>query len=140
MRDTIIFTGGSVTLGLGLELELRPKYNNHEWLLENGLMLPNVREKEDEEYWKTYRYSKLVSDELNLIEYNVHDHHDTQIGGNAIDTLWLINRNENKFADLLSKTKYIFLEISYARWWDKNLHGSQDGKDYPNTFQALFLI
>ena len=102
MRDTIIFTGGSVTLGLGLELELRPKYNNHEWLLENGLMLPNVREKEDEEYWKTYRYSKLVSDELNLIEYNVHDHHDSQIGGNAIDTLWLTNRNENKFADLLS--------------------------------------
>jgi hypothetical protein len=137
MRNIALFSGGSVTLGLGLELELRPKYNDHQWLSENGLMLPLEREKEDEEYWKNYRYSKIVSDELGLIEYNVHDHHDKQIGGNSIDTIWLINRNIKKFSELLNQVKYVFLDIGFIRWWDENLHGMDNPNNLPNTINEV---
>lgn len=137
MRNLALFTGGSVTFGLGLELEFRPKYNDHEWLLKNGLSLPLPREKEDEIYWKTYRYSKLVSEQLGLIEYNVHDHHDKQIGGNSIDTIWLIRRNIKKFSDLLDRVKYVFLDIGFIRWWDPKLHGMENPKNLPNTINEV---
>lgn len=31
-RNKILFSGTSNTLGLGLEYEFRPKYNDHEWV------------------------------------------------------------------------------------------------------------
>ena len=40
-----------------------PKYNNHEWLLENGIDLPdltNTRTSIDHKIWKIYRWSSLV--------------------------------------------------------------------------------
>jgi hypothetical protein len=137
MRNVAMFAGGSVTMGLGLELELRPKYNDHEWLSENGLILPLPREKEDEEYWKTYRYSKLVSDSLNLIEYNIHDHYNTQIGGDAISTIWLLSKFNNEFSELLNNVKYIFFDIGFIRWWDENLHGYDNKKKLPNTVNEV---
>lgn len=137
MRNIALFSGGSVTLGLGLELEFRPKYNNHEWLLENGLNLPLPREKEDEEYWKTYRYSKLVSDKLGLIEYNIHDYYSTQIGGDAISTIWLLTKFNNEFSQLLRNVKYVFFDIGFIRWWDENLHGLENKKNLPNTVNEV---
>ncbi len=137
MKNIALFSGGSVTLGLGLEIEHRPKYNNHDWLSKNGLILPLEREEEDKLYWKKYRYSKIVSDNLNLIEYNVHDHHDKQIGGNSIDTIWLLNRNISKFDELLNNVKYLFLDIGFIRWWDENLHGFENPKNLPYTISEV---
>jgi hypothetical protein len=37
MRNVAIFSGASNTFGLGLELEFRDKYNDDNWLKENGL-------------------------------------------------------------------------------------------------------
>ena len=54
-RNKILFSGQSNTFGLGLEYEFRPKYNDHEWLTENGMMLPiEERTGEDKYYWKKY--------------------------------------------------------------------------------------
>jgi hypothetical protein len=135
MRNIAIFGGGSVTMGLGLEIELRPKYNDDVWLKENGLILPLPREEEDKQYWKENRYSKIVSDYFNLIEYNIHDNYGIQMGGNAIDMLWFITRNNKKFEDILKNTKYIFLEIGFIRWWDPNLHGKDDR--FPSTINEI---
>jgi hypothetical protein len=133
MRNVAIFSGASNTFGLGLELEFRDKYNDDNWLKENGLFLPLPREPEDLEYWRKYRWPKLVSDDLNLIEYNIHDKGNIMLGGNAIQTIWILLNDNKEIKELMERTKYVFLEIGYARWWDANLHGSNDGKDYPNT-------
>ena len=133
MRNVAIFSGASNTFGLGLELEFRDKYNDDNWLKENGLFLPLPREPEDLEYWRKYRWPKLVSDDLNLIEYNIHDKGNIMLGGNAIQTIWILLNDNKEIKELMERTKYVFLEIGYARWWDASLHGSNDGKDYPNT-------
>lgn len=135
MRNIAIFGGGSVTMGLGLEIELRPKYNDHNWLKENGLTLPLPREEEDKIYWKENRYSKLVSDSLGLIEYNIHDNYGIQMGGNSINMLWFISRNYEKFKEILNNTKYIFLEIGFIRWWNQDLHGKDER--IPSTINEI---
>jgi hypothetical protein len=137
MRDIALFSGASNTFGLGLELEFRPKYNDHNWLQENGIFLPLQREKEDLEYWRKYRWTKLVSDDLGLIEYNIHDAGNIMLGGNSIQTMWILLNENEEIQKLLERTKYVFLEIGYARWWDESLHGSDDGKEYPNTFTEI---
>lgn len=126
MRNIAIFAGGSVTMGLGLEIELRPKYNDDKWLKENGLILPLPREEEDKQYWCQNRYSKIVSDSLGLIEYNIHDNYGIQIGGNSINMLWFISRNYQKFDEILKNTKYVFLEVGFVRWWNPDLHGKDE--------------
>ena len=115
MRDLAIFSGASNTFGLGLELEFRPKYQDDVWLRENGMNMPNPREPEDVEYWKKYRWTKLVSDELNVIEYNIHDsigiNSSRNIGGNSIETMHILLKEDDTIKKLLNRTKYIFLEI-----------------------------
>ena len=73
VRNKILFSGQSNTFGLGLEVEFRPKYNDDEWLKENGLILPLPREPEDVYYWKKYRWTGLVCKELGYEEINIHD-------------------------------------------------------------------
>jgi hypothetical protein len=133
MRNVAIFSGASNTFGLGLELEFRDKYNDDNWLKENGIFLPLKRQQDDLKYWRKYRWPKLVSDDLGLIEYNIHDKGNIMLGGNAIETMWILLIDNKEIKDLMERTKYVFLEIGYARWWDASLHGSNDGKDYPNT-------
>ena len=140
MRNVAIFSGASNTFGLGLELEFRDKYNDDNWLKENGLFLPLPREPEDLEYWRKYRWPKLVSDDLNLIEYNIHDKGNIMLGGNAIQTIWILLNDSEEIKELMERTKYVFLEIGYARWWDASLHGSNDGKDYPNTIIEIINL
>lgn len=137
MRDTALFAGGSITMGLGLEIELNPIYNNHEWLLENGLHLPLPRTEENKQYWRKYRYSKLVSEKLDLKEFNIHDHYEYQIGGNAIDTLWFVTRDNNKFKNLLNNVKYVFLEIGFIRWWNEEVHGFNNNNEFPTTINEI---
>jgi hypothetical protein len=140
MRDTIIFTGASNTFGLGLEIELRDKYNDDNWLKENGMNIPNPREPEDIPFWKKHRWTKLVSDDLGMIEHNIHDEFLNQahpMGGNAIETLWFLNRDSDTLKDILNRTKYVILEMGTIRWWDETLHGSGDSKTYPNTILEI---
>jgi hypothetical protein len=137
MRNIAIFAGGSITMGLGLELEMRPKYNDHEWLKKNGLKQPLPRDEEDKVYWRKYRYSKIVSDSLGLVEFNIHDKHEYQIGGNAMDTLWYLNRDVEKFSGLMKNVKYIFLEVGFIRWWDKNIHGINNDNRFPSTVDEI---
>jgi len=136
MRDTIIFTGASNTLGLGLELQFRDKYNDDEWLKENGMFLPNPREPEDVPFYEKYRWTKLVCEDLGMIEHNVHDkflHESHPMGGNSIETLWFLNRNDGIVNQILDRTKYVVFEMGAVRWWDEKLHGAGNPNEYPNT-------
>ena len=135
-RNKILFSGSSNTLGLGLEFEFRPRYNNHEWLLENGINLPditNIRTPKDQKIWKKYRWTKLVCEELGYEEFNIHDDWAKKydgLGGYSTETIWYLQQKP-KFSELMDSVKYVILEIGGIRWWDKELHGKD--KKYPNT-------
>lgn len=136
-RDTIIFSGASHTFGLGLEWELDSELNSEEYL-QKGINLPIPRPDEYEKYWREYRWPTLVCNELGYKQYNVHDKENgtkigTKIGGNAVETIWMLVRDENKIQHLLSKTKYVILEIGLIRWYVDELHGGVDGYKYPST-------
>jgi len=108
-KNKILFSGSSNTFGCGLELEFMPKYNNHEWLLENGIDLPyltNLRTPKDQKIWKKYRWSSLVCKELGYEEFNAHDNLNV-MGGNAIETIWLLNE-EKKLLNILDDVKCIY--------------------------------
>jgi hypothetical protein len=47
MRNVAIFSGASNTFGLGLELEFRDKYNDDNWLKENGLLVESESRSSD---------------------------------------------------------------------------------------------
>lgn len=140
MRDLAIFSGVSNTFGLGLELEFRPKYQDDEWLIKNGMNMPNPREKEDVQYWKKYRWTKLVSDYLNVTEYNIHDfigiNQSMTLGGNSIETMHILLKEDENIKKILNRTKYIFLEIGWFRWWSPEIH-KNNGEDYPNTVNEI---
>jgi len=137
--NKILFSGSSNTLGLGLELEFRPRYNNHEWLLENGINLPdltNIRSTKDKVIWKKYRWSSLVCEGLGYEEFNIMDGKGyISRGGNAVETVWLLNEEE-KLLNCLDDVKYVILEMGQVRWWNKNLHGENE-KKYPNTITEI---
>jgi len=135
VRNKILFSGQSNTLGLGLEVEFRPKYNDDEWLKENGLILPLPREPEDEYYWKKYRWPALVCKELGYEEINIHDSKNIPIGGNGVQTCWML-QNKESFSDLMDGVKYVIFEMGGIRWYDEGLHGKDSS--YPNT--ALEII
>lgn len=140
MRDTIIFSGASHTFGLGLEWELDPELNNEEYL-KNGIHLPIPRLSHYESYWRQYRWPTLVSNTLGYKQYNILDmENDIQIGANAVETIWMLVRDENKIQNLLEKTKYIVLEIGQIRWYNENLHGGIDGHKYPNTILEMINL
>jgi hypothetical protein len=49
-------------------------------------------------------------------------------------------RDEEKIKELLQRTKYVILEIGYIRWYDENLHGAENGHEYPNTIQEMIDV
>lgn len=139
-RDTIIFSGASHTFGLGLEWELDPELNSEEYL-QKGVNLPIPRPNVYQKYWREKRWPTLVCNELGYVQYNVHDmENDIKIGGNAVETMWMMVRDEEKIKHILEKTKYVILEIGYIRWYDENLHGGKDGDKYPNTIQEMINL
>lgn len=140
MRDTIIFSGASHTFGLGLEWELDPELNSEEYL-QNGIHIPISRPPHYQKYWRENRWPTLVCNEFGYTQYNIHDsEHNIKIGGNSVETIWMMVKKENEIQELLSKTKYVILEVGYIRWYDENLHGGIDGHQYPNTIMEMIEL
>ena len=144
MRDTIIFSGASHTFGLGLEWELDPELNSEEYL-QNGIHIPIPRLPHYQKYWKEYRWPTLVCNELGYKQFNIHDEdnkkeYQLKIGGNAVETIWQLTKNEEFLSELLARTKYVILETGYIRWYDENLHGGKDGDKYPNTILEMIEL
>lgn len=144
MRDTIIFSGASHTFGLGLEWELDPELNSEEYL-QKGIHIPIPRKSDYQKYWKEYRWPTILCKELGYKQFNIHDEenkleYQLKIGGNAVETIWGLVKNEKFFKELLDKTKYIILEIGHIRWYDEKLHGAIDGDKYPNTILEMIDV
>jgi len=139
-RDTIIFSGASHTFGLGLEWELDEELNSEEYL-QKGIHIPIPRLPHYQKYWREYRWPTLVCKELGYTQYNVHDmENGISIGGNSVETIWMLVKKEKEIKKLLSKTKYIILETPYIRWYDEELHGGVDGHKYPNTIMEMIEL
>jgi hypothetical protein len=144
-----IFTGTSHTAGLGLEMEFSERFQDDNYLTNICKSIPPVEHssgkyevytEEDINNHKKYRWSKLVSDKLNVEEINVNDIGSNKIkiiheSRNSIDFILNLSQKiyDTEVVDLLSKTKYIFLEIGYIRWWETDLHGSDGGEKWPST-------
>jgi len=73
MKKDIIFRGSSHTIGIGLDLELSKRYNDENWLIENGVILPPPRYEEDWENINRTRWPKIVCDKLGINEYDYKD-------------------------------------------------------------------
>lgn len=116
----IIFSGTSHTLGLGLEFELHPRYSDVEWLKENGVFQTHLNDpiysKEDYDICKTYRWTRLVSDELGYEEFNCHDNGPV-MGGNwppgPLEFIKVLgNKNENDLKDV----EHIIIQTNHLRY------------------------
>jgi hypothetical protein len=140
-RDTILFTGASHTFGLGLEWELDPELNSEEYL-QKGINLPISRPDKYQKYWRENRWPTLVCNELEYVQYNVHDKENKiMIGADSVNTLWMLVRDEDKIQKLFAKIKYVIIEgAGHIRWYDENLHGGIDGHKYPNTVLEMIEL
>ena len=143
-RNTIIFSGASHTFGLGLEWELDPELNSEEYL-QKGVNLPIPRPDTYQKYWRENRWPTLVCNELGYKQYNVHDMENgkkigVKIGGNAVETIWMMVRDEDKIEALLAKTKYVILEVGLIRWYVDELHGGAEGYKYPSTIVEMINL
>ena len=116
----IIFSGTSHTLGMGLEMELHPRFSNVDWLNENGVFQTHLNAKfyakEDYEICKKWRWTKLVSDELGYEEFNCHDHGPTR-GENwppgPIEFLRFLGaKSEKEFEDV----DHIVIQTNHLRY------------------------
>ena len=72
MRDKIIFKGSSHTIGYGLDIELSSRYNDDNWLKENGIILPRPDGFTDEDLYhiNINRWPKKVCDRLGKVEHD----------------------------------------------------------------------
>jgi hypothetical protein len=66
----IIFKGSSHTMGLGIDLVLSNRYNNDEWLMKNGVILPPTRYEGDWELINKHRWPKIICDTMGVNEYD----------------------------------------------------------------------
>jgi hypothetical protein len=116
----IIFSGTSHTLGLGLEFELHPRYSDVEWLKENGVFQTHLNDpiysKEDYDICKTYRWTRLVSDELGYEEFNCHDN-GPMLGGSwppgPLEFIKVLgDKNENDLKDV----EHIIIQTNHLRY------------------------
>lgn len=144
MRDTIIFSGASHTFGLGLEWELDPELNSEEYL-QKGIHIPIPRLAHYQKYWRENRWPTLVCNELGYKQFNIHDEENKKefslkIGGNAVETIYSLVKNEKWLKELIGKTKYVIFEVGHIRWFDETLHGSTDGYKYPNTVLEIIEV
>ena len=118
--NKIIFSGTSHTLGLGLELELHPRFSDVEWLKKNGvsqtLLNAPKYSKEDYEICKTYRWSKLVSDELGYEEFNCHDYGRMKGGSWPPGPLEFLKVLANKTDEELKDVKHIIIQTNHLRY------------------------
>jgi hypothetical protein len=120
MRKKIIFSGTSHTLGLGLELELHPRFSNIEWLKKNGVSQTHLNapiySKEDYEICKTHRWTRLVSDELGYDEFNCHDHGPMRGGSWPPGPLEFLKVLGNKTDKELEDVEHIIIQTNHLRY------------------------
>jgi hypothetical protein len=116
----IIFSGTSHTLGLGLEMELHPRYSDVEWLMENGVFQSHLNHpiyaKEDYDICKTYRWTKLVSDELGYEEFNCHENPIGLGGGWPPGPIEFLRVLGTKSEDDLEDVEHIIIQTSHLRY------------------------
>lgn len=125
MNKKIIFSGTSHTLGIGLEIELHPRYSNVEWLEKNGVFQTALGDetywKEDLEICKTWRWTKLVCDELGYIEFNLHEH------GKMVGEDWpcgpiqFLKHLDTKTEKDLEDVQHIIIQTNHLRY--QNIEG-----------------
>jgi len=149
-RNKAIFAGTSNTMGLGMELELSPRFQDDEYL-EKCKNIPPMEydsgdgyetyTKEDLAVHRKYRWPNIVCKHFGLEEININD----PIKEHPLEFLWqtrqavdivfdLYDRREDEeVKKLLSETKYIFLEFGYIRWWEDQLHGVNTEFKWPST-------
>lgn len=106
IQNKAIFCGSSHYQGLGLEYELSERYNSIDWLNKNGIQELPEYIKSDYDIHRKYRWSKLLSDKLNLIEWNCAD--DILLPDNDIN---LLNRLLKDWINV-DEVKYIFFELT----------------------------
>jgi hypothetical protein len=120
MKKKIIFSGTSHTLGLGLELELHPRYSDVEWLKQNGVFQTHLNDpiyfKEDYEICKTYRWTQLVSDELGYEEFNCHDQGPMSGGTWPPGPLEFIKVLGDKSKEDLVGVEHIIIQTNHLRY------------------------
>jgi hypothetical protein len=151
-RTKAIFAGTSNTMGLGMELEFSPRFQDDEYLKKCKNIPPmdydgldsggyESYNHEDIEIHRKYRWPKLVSEYFNLEEININDpivEHPCEFLNEvrqAVDVVFSLydNREDEGVKKLLSETKYIFLEFGYIRWWEDQLHGVNTEFKWPST-------
>jgi hypothetical protein len=150
MKTDAFFVGTSNTIGLGLELEFSERYQSDDFLENKCRQIParidndmvwDRYQQEDIDNHRKYRWSKLVCDFLGLTEYNISDSVEKlpldflYKSRQAVDLAFLLNNNidNSDVKKVLDKTKVIFFEFGYIRWWDANLHGVDSGFKWPST-------
>lgn len=106
MNNIGLFSGSSHFQGLGLEYELSKRYNSIEWLNKNGIKPIQTYIASDSDIHRKYRWSKLLSDKLNIREINCEDNE--YIPDNDLE--FLTNLLDNKIDT--KYVKYIFLELT----------------------------
>lgn len=116
----IIFSGTSHTLGLGLELELHPRFSDVKWLEKNGVFQTQLSDpiywKEDYEICKTYRWTKLVSDELGYEEFNCHEHGPRDGGTWPPGPLQFLKHLDSKTEEDLNDVEHIVIQTNHLRY------------------------
>lgn len=134
MRNKIIFKGSSNTLGLGLELELSKRYNDVDWLKENGVILPHEYTEEDYTHINQNRWPKLVCDSLNFKEYNDSNVNDLEFFDFLV---YMMNSNKDEFNDVA----HIFLEPQIFRaLYKSNLYTPAEMYNLLKTSNDLELV
>ena len=120
MAEKIIFSGTSHTLGMGLEMELHPRYSDVEWLNENGVFQTHLNDpthsKEDYEICKQYRWTKLVCDDLGYEEFNCHENPVGLGGGWPPGPIEFLRVLGTKSEDDLEDVKHIIIQTSHLRY------------------------
>ena len=114
--QSILFSGSSFTQGIGLELELSKRFNDSDWLRQNGVVLPHQWYTEDFDNMRKYRWAKLVCNELG---YN-------EIVGNDTHKDWMYNSTDVLFRLLelspndTTNIGHIFIEPQMLRFISKD--------------------
>jgi len=106
IQSKAIFCGSSHYQGLGLEYELSERYNSIDWLNENGIQELPEYITSDYDIHRKYRWSRLLSDKLNLTEWNCAD--DKLLPDNDIN---LLNRLLKEWINV-DDVDYIFFELT----------------------------
>lgn len=150
-RTKAIFAGTSNTMGLGMELELSPRFQDDEYLKRCKNIPPidydannngyDTYTSDDIQIHRKYRWPKLVCEYFNLQEININDpivEHPCELLNEvrqAVDVVFNLydNKENEDVKKLLSETKYIFLEFGYIRWWEEELHGVNTEFKWPST-------